>query len=76
MSYGLTQQLYNFWRRSGFEPLYLRQSASDTTGEHTVIMVRALEHPEVDGTAWLGPFVQDFKVRGLRVRVRGMGGRG
>ncbi len=33
VSYGLTQQLYNFWKKCGFEPLYLRQSASDTTGE-------------------------------------------
>ena len=44
VSYGLTQQLYNFWHRSGFEPLYLRQSASDTTGENTVIMVKVRTH--------------------------------
>jgi tRNA(Met) C34 N-acetyltransferase TmcA len=25
VSYGLTQQLFNFWRKNGFEPLYLRQ---------------------------------------------------
>lgn len=25
VSYGLNQQLYNFWRKSKFEPLYLRQ---------------------------------------------------
>lgn len=63
MSFGLTQQLYNFWHKSGFEPLYLRQSASETTGEYTLIMVKPLEHPEVQGTAWLQPFVDDFKVR-------------
>lgn len=68
VSYGLTQQLYNFWHRCGFEPLYLRQSASETTGENTVIMVRPLEHPDVDGTAWLQPFVSDFKV-GVGVHV-------
>lgn len=32
VSFGLTQQLYNFWRRSQFGPVYLRQSASDITG--------------------------------------------
>ena len=32
VSYGLTQQLYNFWKRSQFEPVYLRQSPSDITG--------------------------------------------
>lgn len=26
-------------------------------------MVRPLEHPEVEGTAWLSPFVSDFKGR-------------
>lgn len=53
VSYGLTQQLYNFWRKGQYLPLYLRQSASETTGEHTLVMVRPLEHPEVQGTEWL-----------------------
>lgn len=71
VSYGLTQQLYNFWRKAGYEPLYLRQSTSDTTGEHTCIMVRPLEHPDVGPSqaaaggpaVWLAPFVADFKAR-------------
>ena len=63
VSFGLTQQLFNFWSRAGFQPLYLRQSASETTGEHTAVMLRPLEHPDVDGTGWLAPFVDDFKVR-------------
>ena len=32
-SFGLTQNLLNFWRKSGFAPVYLRQNASDITGE-------------------------------------------
>ncbi|MEW5301920.1 MAG: hypothetical protein WDW36_004744 [Sanguina aurantia] len=63
VAYGLTQQLYNFWHKSGFEPLYLRQSASDITGEHSIIMVAPLQSAEVRGTAWLTPFVDDFKAR-------------
>ncbi len=31
-SFGLTQPLLNFWRRAGYQPLYLRQTASDVTG--------------------------------------------
>lgn len=31
-SFGLTQPLLNFWRGSGFRPMYLRQTASDVTG--------------------------------------------
>jgi N-acetyltransferase 10 len=73
VSFGLTQQLLNFWCRAGFAPLYLRQSASDTTGEHTVVMLAALEHPDVRGGStggnsstdegWLSPFVSDFRAR-------------
>ncbi|GBF87381.1 N-acetyltransferase [Raphidocelis subcapitata] len=63
VSFGLTQQLYNFWNRGGFRPLYLRQSASEATGEHTTVMLRPLVHPDVEGTAWLDPFVDDFKRR-------------
>jgi N-acetyltransferase 10 len=63
VSFGLTQQLYNFWQRAGYAPAYIRQSASDVTGEHTCVMLQALQHPEVSGTAWLEPFVTDFKAR-------------
>jgi N-acetyltransferase 10 len=49
VSYGLTQALYNFWSRAGYLPLYLRQTASEVTGEHTVVMVRPLEHSGVLG---------------------------
>ncbi|WIA39314.1 hypothetical protein OEZ86_005429 [Tetradesmus obliquus] len=63
VSFGLTQQLFNFWQRAGYAPAYIRQSASDVTGEHTCVMLQALQHPEVAGTAWLEPFVTDFKAR-------------
>ena len=33
-SFGLTQQLFSFWHRSGYKPVYVRQTASDITGEH------------------------------------------
>jgi N-acetyltransferase 10 len=32
VSFGLTQQLFNFWQRAGYEPMYVRQNASETTG--------------------------------------------
>ena len=31
-SFGLTQSLLSFWQRSGFRPVYLRQTPSDVTG--------------------------------------------
>ena len=35
-SFGLTQQLFSFWHRSGYKPVYVRQTASDITGESQV----------------------------------------
>jgi tRNA(Met) C34 N-acetyltransferase TmcA len=41
------------------------QSASETTGEHTAIMLAPLEHPDVaGGHKWVDAFVRDFKVSG------------
>ena len=31
-SFGLTLPLFNFWARSGYKPVYVRQTASDITG--------------------------------------------
>jgi N-acetyltransferase 10 len=36
VSYGLTKQLHRFWKKALFAPVYLRQTANDLTGEHTV----------------------------------------
>ncbi len=40
VSYGLTTELFNFWRKAQFVPLYVRQTPNDLTGEHTCIMVK------------------------------------
>lgn len=50
VSFGLTQQLLRFWQKLKFVPLYLRQTASDVTGENTCIMLKALASEQVDGT--------------------------
>ncbi|GAQ78702.1 N-acetyltransferase 10 [Klebsormidium nitens] len=70
VSYGLTQQLFNFWKRLGMMPVYLRQTPNDITGEHTCIMLKALQTDEVEslsegGANWVQPFFQDFKRRFL-----------
>ena len=41
-SFGLTKELFNFWRKNKFVPLYLRQTANDLTGEHTCLMIRPI----------------------------------
>lgn len=62
VSYGLTVPLLRFWRRGGFVPVYLRQTANDLTGEHTCVMLRVnAGHSD----AWLHEFARDFNRRFL-----------
>lgn len=65
VSYGLTQNLHKFWKRAGMSPLYLRQTSNDITGEHTCVMLRALER--TDDRSWLGSFTSDFHTRFLEL---------
>ncbi|ODQ51068.1 DUF699-domain-containing protein [Saitoella complicata NRRL Y-17804] len=60
VSYGLTQQLHKFWKKAGYVPVYLRQTANDLTGEHTCVMLKVLEGRE---GSWLGAFSKDFHKR-------------
>ena len=53
VSYGLTQQLHRFWKRSGYVPVYLRQTAQELTGEHSCVMLKVLEGRD---KAWLGAY--------------------
>jgi len=59
VSYGLTSQLLRFWKKAGYVPLYLRQTTSELTGEHSCVMVRGL-NSSPDGLEWLGEFAKDF----------------
>jgi N-acetyltransferase 10 len=71
VSYGLTAQLHKFWKRSGYKPVYLRQTANDLTGEHTCIMLKTLKAPGNDvvvgNGAWLSEFSKDFRRRFLEL---------
>ncbi|KAG6853377.1 hypothetical protein C0991_004936 [Blastosporella zonata] len=65
VSYGLTPQLLRFWKRAGYVPLYVRQTTSELTGEHTCVMVRGLNSSSDSGLEWLGEFAKDFRKRFL-----------
>lgn len=71
VSYGLTAPLHKFWKRSGFKPVYLRQTQNDLTGEHTCIMLKKLDVPGnevvVGKGSWLSDFSQDFRRRFLEL---------
>mmetsp|Transcript_45154 Transcript_45154/g.98178 ORF Transcript_45154/g.98178 Transcript_45154/m.98178 type:complete len:1025 (-) Transcript_45154:61-3135(-) len=68
-SFGLTFELYEFWRKNGFRPVYLRQNAHDATGEHSCILLRSLEPLEEEAVAApvVESFVADFRLRFLRL---------
>ncbi|PVU92399.1 hypothetical protein BB561_003849 [Smittium simulii] len=79
VSYGLTINLFKFWKRSGYSPVYLRQTTSELTGEHTVVMLKdlpinkpsftsasnesALTSTNISNKDWLKMFTVDFTRR-------------
>lgn len=76
-SFGVTPELYNFWTKNQYVPLYIRQTANDLTGEHTCILIKPLKKDEIhigvqmneeeskeenfDG--WAQPYTSDFRKR-------------
>jgi N-acetyltransferase 10 len=74
VSFGATEQLVKFWRKSGYVPVYLRQTANDLTGEHSCIMLKTLsdvecededddEESRINQPGWLREFWLDFRRR-------------
>lgn len=77
-SFGVTKELYNFWRKNHFTPLYLRLTPNELTGEHTCIMIRPMEGQEislpenmkkyVEGEeSWASAYTADFRKRMLNL---------
>ena len=70
VSFGLTKELFNFWRKNEFFPVYLRQSKNDLTAEHSCIMIRKLLDEPIEkedslNSEWLVRYYEDFKRRFL-----------
>jgi N-acetyltransferase 10 len=71
VSFGLTSELLKFWKKSGFVPIYLRQTPNDLTGEHSCIMLKVIDdHSNKDPNVvsqrsnnWLSEFWVDFRRR-------------
>ncbi|KAK6190666.1 hypothetical protein SNE40_002478 [Patella caerulea] len=65
VSYGLTSDLLRFWKKSGFAPVYLRQTPNELTGEHSCIMLKILNTDESIQTNsdWLHHYWNDFRRR-------------
>ncbi|KAI0493619.1 hypothetical protein KFK09_023740 [Dendrobium nobile] len=72
VSFGLTRDLFRFWRKHNFTPFYIGQIPNAVTGEHTCMVLRSLKNDEieVDGSSQCGflePFYQDFRRRFSRL---------
>ncbi|KAJ6794682.1 RNA cytidine acetyltransferase 1-like [Iris pallida] len=72
VSFGLTRDLFRFWRKHNFVPFYIGQIPNNVTGEHSCMVLRALNNDEIeaDGSAQYGflvPFYQDFRKRFRRL---------
>jgi len=62
VSFGVTPELFRFWKSAGFLPVYTRLTANDLTGEHTCIMLRIGEASSAN-QVWLNAYYQDFQKR-------------
>ncbi|KAK7318525.1 hypothetical protein RJT34_03228 [Clitoria ternatea] len=72
VSFGLTLDLFRFWRKHKFAPFYIGQIPNTVTGEHTCMILKPLSNDEIeaDGSNQLGffsPFYQDFRQRFSRL---------
>lgn len=77
-AFGLTKELFSFWRKNDFFPFYVKMTENDITGEHTCILIKPLKDDDIkfnlemnanllkessSKLKWLAPFYQDFKKR-------------
>ncbi|KAG5447438.1 N-acetyltransferase 10 [Clonorchis sinensis] len=62
VSFGATPSLLRFWKRSGYIPVYLRQTLNELTGEFTCIMLKQFNGSSVFSQTenWLCKYHQDF----------------
>ncbi|XP_072998178.1 RNA cytidine acetyltransferase 1-like [Typha latifolia] len=72
VSFGLTLELFKFWRRLNFYPFYIGQSPSAVTGEHTCMVLKPLNSDEIEvsgsvKSGFFDPFYQDFRQRFRRL---------
>ncbi|KAK2980376.1 hypothetical protein RJ640_014549 [Escallonia rubra] len=66
VSFGLTLDLFRFWRKHKFAPFYIGHIPSTVTGEHACMVLKPLnndeiEANEVDEWGFFSPFYQDFR---------------
>lgn len=43
-SFGVTKELFKFWQKNDMQPIYLRQTANELTGEYSCLMIKPMEN--------------------------------
>lgn len=84
VSFGLTPDLLKFWKRNKYVPVYIRQTPSDITGEHSCIMLRRIldqdqrenlddeeqmHAPRSSELDWLKSFFEEFRTDFIELLV-------
>ncbi|MCL7033706.1 hypothetical protein MKW94_001058 [Papaver nudicaule] len=72
VSFGLTLDLFRFWRRHKFAPFYIGQIPNAVTGEHTCMVIKPLNNDDIevsgsDQWGFFSLFYQDFRRRFARL---------
>src|SRR5439155_18787255 len=67
VAFGVTQELFKFWKKNNYYPVYVRQTANELTGEHSCISLKLLSHDQEgegqETSRWLSEFSTDFQRR-------------
>ncbi|XP_078169083.1 RNA cytidine acetyltransferase 1-like [Carex rostrata] len=68
VSFGLTLDLFKFWKKHYFYPFYVGHIPSPVTGEHTCMALKPINNDDIEVTGsskcgFLEPFYQDFRQR-------------
>ncbi|KAK8653530.1 hypothetical protein V6N13_127525 [Hibiscus sabdariffa] len=68
VSFGLTLDLFRFWKKHKFAPFYICQIPNNVTGEHTCMILKPLNNDdfEISGSdewGFFSPFYQEFRLR-------------
>ncbi|KAH6808223.1 GNAT acetyltransferase [Perilla frutescens var. frutescens] len=75
VSFGLTLDLFRFWRKHNFAPFYISQVANGVTGEHTCMVLKALHSDDIesngDQLGFFSPFYQVFRKKFTKFLARG-----
>ncbi|PIN23517.1 putative P-loop ATPase fused to an acetyltransferase [Handroanthus impetiginosus] len=67
-SFGLTLDLFRFWKKHKFAPFHICDTPNNITGEHSCMVLKPLESNEIEGNqtgalSHLSPFYQCFRER-------------